>query len=141
MQRSSLLGSFVHAFVGMIHVVRAQRNARIHVLAALAVVGAGIWLDVNAIDWALLSLAIGTVVAAECVNTSLEAAVDLISPEWNETARIAKDCAAGGVVCSALAAVVVGVAVLGQPLWARLALTESGQEQAQSVMIHGTTVP
>jgi len=57
---------------------------------------------------------------AEFVNTAVEAAVDLTTAERRPLARIAKDAAAGGVLVAAILAAIVGLLVLGPPLWARL---------------------
>lgn len=114
------IASFRHAFAGVVHVVRTQVNARIHVTVAVAVVALGTWLCLPAGAWAVLVLCIGLVLAAEAFNTAVEAVVDLASPDIHPLARIAKDAAAGAVLITAIAAVVVGLLVLGPPLLARL---------------------
>lgn len=90
---------------------------RIHLAVAFAVVVAGIWLGIPRRDWALLALTIGAVLIAEIINTVVEAIVDLLSPEWHERAKVAKDLAAGAVLVIAVAAIVVGLFILGPPLW------------------------
>jgi undecaprenol kinase/diacylglycerol kinase (ATP) len=102
------------------HVLRTQRNARVELAVALAVLLLAWWLGLPARDWAVLLLTIGGVLAAEMVNTVIEALVDLVSPEYHERARIAKDAAAGAVLMLALASVLVGLCLLGPPLWERL---------------------
>ena len=71
-------------------------------------------------DWAILLLTIALVWVAEFVNTAVEALVDLLSPEIHPLAKAAKDIAAASVLIAALAALVVGLLVLGPPLWLRL---------------------
>lgn len=96
--------------------VRSQANARIHLAATVVVVAMGLWLQLPERDWALLTLAIGGVWAAEALNTAIETVVDLVSPEWHPLARDAKDLAAGGVLLATFAAVVIGVLVFAPPL-------------------------
>jgi len=117
---ASRLASFRHAFAGWWYVLRTQHNAWIHAVASLAVLGVALWLRVGRTDWAILILTVAVVWVAEFVNTSVEAVVDLLSPEIHPLAKIAKDIAAASVLIAALAALVVGLLVLGPPLWLRL---------------------
>lgn len=122
MPRSTLLTSFKYAFSGVWHVLRTQRNARIHLSVALVVIALGLWLGLSRTEWAIIVLTIGLVLAAESFNTVAEAAVDLATTEYHPLARIAKDVAAGAVLLMAITAVVVGLLILGPPLW-RVLLT------------------
>jgi len=118
----SLLQSFRYAFAGLWYALRTQRNARIHLLAAVAVTAMGLWLRLDAVRWAVLVLTISLVFFAEMVNTVVEAIVDLVTPEYHPLAKVAKDVSAGAVLVTAMAAVVVGLLILGPPLLARLGL-------------------
>jgi diacylglycerol kinase len=120
MRRSNLLTSFKYALSGVWHVLRTQRNARIHVLVALGVIALGLRLGLSHTEWAILALTIGLVLVAESFNTVAEAAVDLATAEYHPLAKIAKDVAAGAVLLMALAAVIVGLLILGPPLWQAL---------------------
>jgi diacylglycerol kinase len=117
-QRSrSRVQSFKHAFSGWWYVLRTQRNAWIHFLATILVAFLGWILRINTVEWAVLALAIGLVWTAEFVNTALEAVVDLASPELHPLARVGKDVGAAAVLISALLAILVGLLILGPPLW------------------------
>ena len=120
MHRSTLLNGFKYAFSGMWHVLRTQRNARIHLSLALIVIVLGLWLGLSRTEWAIIVLTIGLVLAAESFNTVAEAAVDLATAEYHPLAKIAKDVAAGAVLLMAITAVIVGLLILGPPLWAAL---------------------
>jgi diacylglycerol kinase (ATP) len=120
MRRSDLLAGFEHAFAGIWHVVRTQRNARIHLGVALLVIGAGAWLGLAPIEWAVLALTIGMVLAAEWFNTVAETVVDLMTLEDHPLAKVAKDAAAAAVLLTAMVAVVVGLLILGIPAWRML---------------------
>lgn len=84
-----------------------------------------VWLKLGTIQLSILVLTIGAVIAGETINTTVEAIVDLLSPEWHERAKIAKDVSAGAVLILAMTAVVVGLLILGPPLWERM-LTLTG---------------
>lgn len=117
MRAVHLWQSFRFAFAGLGYVLRTQRNARIHVVAACAAAGLAAWLRVTRVEWALIAFSIALVFAAEIVNTLVESLADLFSPEWSCPARIAKDTAAAAVLVAAVGALVVGLLILGPPLW------------------------
>ncbi len=112
--------SFGHAFRGLLYVVRTQQNAWIHAAVTLAVIVLGLWLALPPRDWAVLALTIAMVWMAEALNTSIEAVVDLVSPTHHPLAKVAKDVGAAAVLIVAIVAVVVGLLILGPPLWAKI---------------------
>lgn len=112
--------AFRYAFAGWWHVLRTQRNAWIHAAASVLVLLLSAWLELKGSDLALIVVAIGMVWMAEFLNTALEAVVDLASPQQHELARVGKDVGAAAVLIAALCSVVIGLLVLGPPLWARL---------------------
>jgi diacylglycerol kinase (ATP) len=114
------LRSFRAAGRGAAVLVRTQANARIHLLATMAVVALGLLLGLSRGDWALLLLAMAVVWAAEAMNTALEALCDRVSTEIHPLIGRAKDVAAAGVLLAALLAAGVGFLVMGPPLWALL---------------------
>ncbi len=81
---------------------------RIHLAAAAAAVGAGLFFGLNAAEWTVLAISCALVLALESMNTALESVVDLVSPQYNPLARRAKDCAAGAVLIASLSSLVVG---------------------------------
>ncbi len=113
---NSRLASFRHAFAGWWYVLRSQHNAWIHAVASVAVFVLALWLGLGRVEWAILLLTVGLVWVAEFVNTSVEAVVDLLSPDIHPLAKVAKDVAAAAVLIAALAAVVIGLLILGPPL-------------------------
>ncbi|NDJ54046.1 MAG: diacylglycerol kinase family protein [Chloroflexi bacterium] len=114
------IDSFRHAFAGWWYVLRTQENAWIHGVATILVFGLGLWLGLQAIEWALIVLSIGLVWTSEFINTALEAVVDLASPDIHPLAKVGKDVAAAAVLLGAATAALVGVLVLGPPLIARV---------------------
>lgn len=116
----SRLRSFGHALRGWWYVLRTQHNAWIHAVAAVLVFILGMWLRLPARDWAVLILTVTMVFAAEFVNTAIEAVVDLASPVHHPLAKVGKDVGAAAVLIAALAAALIGLLILGPPLWERL---------------------
>lgn len=113
----ALLRSFHNALAGIWYVIRTQRNAQIHLLIATLVIMGGAFLRLSLTHWAILTLTIGLVMAAEIFNTALEALVDLISPDFHPLAKITKDTAAGAVLILTIVAAIVGLLILGPSLW------------------------
>lgn len=121
--RSFLAGrwfSFQAALCGVWHTLTTQPNAWIELTAVVVVTITGWWLAISAIEWALLVLTFGLILALEAVNTAVEATVDLVSPHYHPLAKIAKDAAAGALVFAVLGSIGVAVAILGPRLWALL---------------------
>ena len=112
--------SFKYAFEGWWYVIRTQQNAWIHAVISVAVIVMGAWLYLPPRDWAVIILAIAMVWAAEFFNTALEAIVDLASPEMNHLAKIGKDVGAAAVLIAAAASVLIGLLIMGPPLWAKI---------------------
>jgi diacylglycerol kinase len=109
--RHGFARSFSFAGQGIWYAVRTQRNMRVHVLAALAAVGAGLALRISTADWACIVLAIGLVLTAEALNTVVEALTDLAAPQFHPLAKIAKDTAAGAVLIASAAALAAGLVI------------------------------
>ena len=116
----SRIRAFGHAFRGWAYVLKTQHNAWIHSIVATLVIAVGLWLGLPPRDWAVLILTIAMVFTAEFINTAIEAVVDLASPVHHPLAKVGKDVGAGAVLIAALAGVVIGLLILGPPLWARL---------------------
>ncbi len=107
----SLLDSFNYAFEGIIHVLRTQRNLRIHFLAAILVFAAAIALGVSRLQLIALVLAVAFVLVAEMLNTAIEGVIDVSTTSFDPNAKLAKDIAAGAVLISSITALVVGYLV------------------------------
>lgn len=103
--------SFYYAGAGVVHVALTQRNMRVHIFIALATAILGVWFAISLTEWAIISLAMGGVFGAEMVNTAVERLVDLVSPEYHNLAKVAKDSAAGAVLIMAIFASITGLLV------------------------------
>ncbi|MEN0002932.1 MAG: diacylglycerol kinase family protein [Bacteroidota bacterium] len=110
--------SFGYAFRGIASLVRSELHARIHLTAMVVVILAGIYFGVSPMEWAILSLTIAAVLAAEGFNTAIEALTDLVSPDYHTLAGKAKDVAAGAVLLLAIGAIGVAISIFGPKIWA-----------------------
>ncbi len=108
----TVLKSFGFALDGMGYAIRTQRNFRIHLVITFFVVAAGIFFRVHAMEWLVLVLVIGLMLAAELFNTALEALADLAADGlYHSLARTAKDLAAAACLVLAVMAVIIGAIV------------------------------
>ena len=107
----SIIESFNFAFEGVVHVLRTQRNMRIHFAVAAGVLIAALAFDVSRLELIALLLAISFVLIAEMLNSAVEAAVDVASTSFDPLAKLAKDVAAGAVLVAAVNAVAIGYLV------------------------------
>ena len=107
----TLLDSFNYAFEGIIHVLRTQRNLRIHFAIAIGVIAAAAALGVDRLELIVLLLAIAFVLVAEMVNSAIEGAIDVSTTSFDPNAKLAKDIAAGAVLISSTTAVAIGYLV------------------------------
>lgn len=110
--------SFGHAFRGWGYVIRNEKNAWVHAVVTIIVVILAVWVGLPLRDWPVLIVTISMVWAAEFFNTAIEAVVDLASPVHHPLAKVGKDVGAAAVLIAACAAVLVGLIILGPPLWA-----------------------
>ncbi len=113
----SRIAAFRYAFAGWWHVIRTQRNAWIHTVISIAVIVVSFVMQLDARDWAVIMIAIAIVWIAEFLNTALEAVVDLASPQQHELAKIGKDVGAAAVLIAAVTSIIIGLLILGPPLW------------------------
>ena len=108
---STILDSFRYAFDGFKHVLRTQRNPRIHLAVACLVAIVGLLLHIPPVEWAVIALTVGFVIVAETMNTVVEVAIDLVMEEYHVLAKLAKDIAAAAVLIAAMTSVVVGMLI------------------------------
>lgn len=108
--------SFSYALEGLRYALLTQRNLRIHTVMAAAALVAAYAGKFSRGEVVLLLVTITLVVGAELLNTAIEVTVDLISPEYNHLARVAKNVAAAAVLVTACNAVLVGILLFGPPL-------------------------
>jgi len=104
----TVFDSFNYAAEGIIHVLRTQRNMRIHFAIAFIVIVAALIVNVTKLELIALCISITFVLIAEMLNTGIEAAIDIATTSFDPMAKIAKDIAAGAVLIASVNALVVG---------------------------------
>lgn len=108
-----LFASFKYAWQGVKYSFTTQRNFRVHTVMASVAITLGFYLRATTVEMAIISLTCATVMVLELLNTAIESVVDLtVKQTYHELAKIAKDCAAGAVLISAIAAVLVAGFIL-----------------------------
>jgi diacylglycerol kinase (ATP) len=109
--RPSVIESFNFAIEGVIHVLRTQRNMRLHFAAAVVVIVVAVAVGVSKIELSVLLISIAFVLVAEMINTAVEGAIDAATTSFDPMAKLAKDIAAGAVLIASVNAVAVGYLV------------------------------
>ena len=115
--RTASLG---YAIAGWLYMLRRQKNTRIQAVASVGVALLAVWLQVSAVELAILTLTITLVWMAEFLNAAVEAVINIISPDYHPMAKVGKDVASAAVLLGVVASVIIGVLILGPPLVARL---------------------
>ena len=116
MEMKKLLESFNHAINGVVDAVRTQRNMKIHLSITLVVLLLCLFFDVSKVEFLILAITITMVIAAELLNTSIEAVVDMKTNHYHPLAKVSKNVAAGAVLLTAINAVVVGYIIFWDKL-------------------------
>lgn len=111
MSRAPFIKSFGYAFSGIAQTFREGRNFKVQLCFAVLAIVLGIAFRIDPVEWGEIAICIGVVLGGECVNTAIEAVVDLVSPEYHDLAKRAKDCAAGAVLMCSFASVAVAAFV------------------------------
>lgn len=107
----TVFDSFNYAAEGIIHVLRTQRNMRIHFAVAFIVLVAALIVNVTKLELIALLISITFVLIAEMLNTGIEHAIDIATTSFDPMAKLAKDIAAGAVLIASVNALAVGYLV------------------------------
>lgn len=101
--------SFFSALYGLLTAFRTQPNFKIMFLAIFCVINAGIILRISSSEWLFMIVGTGLVFISEMINTSVESIVDLVTEEWRQNAKIAKDIGGGMVLLAVIIASIIGI--------------------------------
>ncbi len=115
--RTASLG---YAIAGWLYMLRHQKNTRLQSVASVAVMILAVWLQVSAVELAILILTITIVWMAEFINAAVEAVINIISPDYHPMAKVGKDVASAAVLLGVVASVIIGILLLGPPLLAKI---------------------
>ena len=111
MHKDPFYKSLGYAISGIIQCIQKERNIKIHLVFMFLVITCGFLFQLSITEWLVCILLFGLVISLELVNTAIEAVVDLCTQEYHPLAKIAKDTAAGAVLISAIASVVIGLII------------------------------
>jgi len=111
MRNKNFFQAFKHALDGIQIGFKTQRNLRFHLAAAILAIVLGLILELQRFEMLFLILSIAFVIFAEMMNTAIEAVVDLVTEEYHELAKMAKDVAAGAVVIASINAIIVAIVI------------------------------
>lgn len=109
--KTSFLESMGHALDGIEYTASHERNFRIETVMAILVSIMGFLLKISLIEWTILVLTIAMVLSLEIINTAIERSVDLVTKDYKELAKIAKDASAGAVLVMSMFSVVIGILI------------------------------
>ncbi|MDD2980747.1 MAG: diacylglycerol kinase family protein [Hespellia sp.] len=107
-EKNHLLSSFYYAFSGIVEGIKSERNMMIHYFALCMVVVFGITLKLSVTEWCICLILCAIVISLELMNTAIECVVDLVTEEYDQKAKKAKDMAAGAVLVAAAVAALIG---------------------------------
>ena len=109
--KSKFKESFNHATDGIEYAINHERNLKLEILAGILACIAGFILKISVLEWLVIVITIAMVICLELINTSIERTVDLITKEYKDLAKAAKDVAAGAVLVMSMFSVVVGIII------------------------------
>ena len=114
--------SFKNAFAGVMWCIKTQPNFRVHIVLSFAAIALGLYLRIATTEMAVIFFTILLGLSGEMINTALESMTDLITTEWREPAKIAKDVSAGMMLVIAMGAVLIALFIFGPYLRLRLGI-------------------
>jgi undecaprenol kinase len=103
--------SFSYAVNGIRTAILSERNMRIHMIISIIVIGCSFFFSLSFVEWIVVVLTIGGMIALELVNSAIERVVDMITKEYHPLAEQAKDIAAGAVFVYAITAIIIGIVI------------------------------
>ena len=108
---NKLINSFKYAITGIKSALKSEQNMKVHFIIIELVILMAIILNISTFEWLIILICFMSVISSELFNTALEKSVDLASPNINETAKLAKDIAAGSVLVGAFFSAIIGLII------------------------------
>lgn len=115
------IASVKYAVAGLLYVLTHEQSIKLATIVTVIVVVIGLWLNVGVFSWSMLTVALGAVWITECLNTAIEAAIDLGAPDPHPLAKIGKDVASTAALVSSIVFVVIVILILLPALLNKLA--------------------
>jgi diacylglycerol kinase len=108
--------SFKYAFTGIFHALLNEANFRVQIVILIFSIILGLHFKITPLEWAVLSLSMGTLLSSELMNTAVEEFIDHLIKEHHEGAKVIKDLSAGFVLVTAITALSIMVIIFGPRL-------------------------
>jgi diacylglycerol kinase len=108
----SRLASLKYGIAGLLYVLVREQSIKFAMIASGITLVVGLWLQISVISWALLMLALGGVWVTECINTAIEASINLGTSDPHPMAKVGKDVASAAALVSSLVFIVVVALIL-----------------------------
>ena len=89
--------SFGYSFQGLAFALKSEQSFLVMLICLLITILTGLFFNISTLEWVMIFVAIGLVLSTELLNTAIEATIDLVSPEYNPLAKVAKDTASAAV--------------------------------------------
>ena len=115
-KNKGFFSSLKNSLNGIKNALKSERNLKIQLTIALIVIILIFILKIELIKAMFVYISIFFVIVTEIINTAIEKTVDLVTEEFNEKAKLAKDIAAGGVLISSINSIVIGILVFGKEI-------------------------
>ena len=109
--KSKFSVSVGHAMNGIEYAIDHERNVKIEIFFGIMVSIAGFLFHISIFEWLVILLTIAMVITLEFVNTAIERVVDLVTTDYRDLAKVAKDVAAGAVLFMSLFSVIIGIVI------------------------------
>lgn len=106
-----MIKSFQYALQGFLAAVRSEANLRFHIAAAVIVIAAGLWLQIETVEWCIVILCIGAVFGIELINTSIEQLCNHVTEEEHPSIKKIKDISAAAVLLVSITGAIAGLLI------------------------------
>ena len=103
--------SIKYSLDGLFYAYRYEQSLWIHGFATILAVFLGIIFRIRLSEWAIIFIALGSILALELINTAIEAAVDLTTTKIHPLAKIAKDCGSAATFVIFIVALILNIII------------------------------
>lgn len=114
--------SIKYSLDGLFYAYRYEQSLWIHGFATMLAIVMGFIFKIKFSEWAIIFIALGSILALELMNTAIEAAVDLTTTKIHPLAKIAKDCGSAASFIMSIVSIVISLFVFGPYLMELLEL-------------------
>lgn len=108
-----ILYSTKYSLEGLIYAYRHEKSLWIHAGISIVSIILGLVLQISLTQWSIILIGIGVILAIELINTAIEAVVDMVTLEYNDLAKIAKDCGSAATFVATTIGLIIGIVVFG----------------------------